>query len=411
MKKNNVVSECRRVRWRGRAGWLVANDRLALCWLSGGGHLASFSQRRGRVPDLNLVWEAPWKTIEPQRYSEKRDAPRYGRGPVGRTLSGYTGHMVCVDYFGAPSKEEELSGLPLHGELGCSRWTLAKKSVRDGLLRLSMRGAAASAGLAMLREITLRENESVVCVSETLANKRNRDAYFQWVQHATFGPPFLRAGESVCVLPGTRSKTSPHGYEGSGALQDGREFLWPMAPAIDGGALDISQPFNQEGRGFVATSLLGGDRGSTFTYVAVLNWRLGLLAGYVFRRSEFPWAAIWEENCARSAEPWRGKVQARGLEFGNSPLPFGLKDAILAGPLFGVPGIGCLPARGKQRASYAMFVAEVPETWRAISGITVHGKTIVISGPGTQDRVELPASGLAELWPAVEKTSKSRAGS
>jgi hypothetical protein len=399
IKKVKSGVACRAVLWRKRPGWLLANEQIALCCLRGGGHLASLSLRTGPAPNVNLLWEPSWQTIEPERYSKQKHSQRFGFPPAGRYLSGYAGHSLCVDYFGAPSEEETLLGLPLHGEVASSRWTLVEKAAQGGLGRLKVRCAAPTAGLIVQRDITLRANESIACVTETISNKTNRDHYFQWAQHTTFGPPFLQAGESVCLMPGTRSKTWPLGYEGKEALENDREFIWPKAPAKNGGFLDLSQPFTANGRGFIATTLLSEDRDSQLAYVAVLNWQLGLLAGYCFRRSDFPWVANWEENCARIDAPWGGKTQARGLEFATSPLPLGLRDAILGGALFGVPAICCLPARGVRAASYAMFATEVPHTWRTITGISIRGNRLVVTGPNSEERIELPARGLSELWP------------
>ncbi len=382
-------------RWRGRSACLLANEHLSLSWLLGGGHLASLSLHSTPAHDVNLLWEANWRTIDPQKYSQRKHQRTYGPPPAGKFLSGFTGHALCLDYFGAPSAEETFLGLPLHGEIPSSRWALASKSSSRGLARATLRAKAPAAGIALRRDVELRAGESVACVTEVITNAKNRDHYFQWVQHVTFGPPFLQTGESVCLLSGTRAKTWPLGYEGKCPLQSDSEFAWPQAPAAGGGTLDISQPFTSAAGGFVATTL--SDQNSPLGYVAVLNWRLGLLAGYCFRRADFPWIAIWEENRARSGPPWNGKTQARGLEFGTSPLPVGLDDAILAGPLFGVPTIRRLPARGQEKASYAIFAVEVPTTWRTVSKIAAGSNAIVLIGPNPSDRIELPASGLAEI--------------
>jgi hypothetical protein len=409
-KKSELA--CRSIRLRGRSGWRLANRNIEMHWLAGGGLLATLSRRTGAAAKQNLVWESPWPIIEPHRYSEKKHGARYGGGAVAQMLSGYTGHALCLDYFGAPSPEEEALGLPLHGEAGTRRWLLTEKSVRDGAAQLSMRVRVPSAGLTVQRDITLRESESVAYVTETVANKNNRDRYFQWVQHATFGPPFLKETDSVVAIPGTQSKTSPDDYGGHCALATDQEFIWPHAPACDGDTHDISQPFARKGRGFVATTLLGGGApDSPFTYVAVLNWKLGLIAGYIFRRADFPWAAIWEENCARAGAPWHGTAQARGLEFGNTPLPLGLEQAIQRGSLFGTPTVGRVPARGHVTASYAIFVAEIPSWWKQISGIDVRPNAIAITGSGigaqidgqTGDQIELPATHLTTLWPDLIK--------
>lgn len=410
MNKNKSGIECCAVLRRGRSGWLLANDQIALCCLRGGGHIQSFCRRSSPGTNLNLLWEPTWQTIEPWRYSKQKHGRQYGSPPLGKYLSGYTGHSLCIDYFGAPSEEEARLGLPLHGEVASNRWSLVEKGARRGVGQLRVRSAAPSAGLAVHREFALRENESIVYVTETVTNKRNRDRYFQWAEHTTFGLPFLQAGESVCLMPGTRSKTWPLGYEGKATLASDSEFAWPHAPTEDGSFLDISQPFTTSGRGFIATTLLADTHDSQLAYIAVLNWRLGLLAGYCFRRSDFPWVVNWEENCARSDSPWNGKTQARGLEFSTSPFPLGLGDAILKGPLFGVPAVRRLPARGLQTISYAMFVTEVPKTWRTISRVSVRENAIVVGAPGSSDRIEMTAGGLHEIWPDAhtkEKSSKS----
>lgn len=398
-RKAKFRMECRAASWRKRPGWLLANEHIALYCLRGGGHLASLCLRTAPAPNVNLLWEPAWQTIEPERYSKEKHGRRFGSPPAGKYLSGYAGHSLCIDYFGAPSEEEARLGLPLHGEVASSRWTLVKRGSQRGLGLLSVRSAAPSAGLLVERDITLRTKESVAYVTETITNKTTRDRYFQWAQHTTFGPPLLQAGESVCLMPGTRSKTWPLGYEGKEALESDREFTWPNAPAASGGVLDISQPFTTNGRGFIATTLLAEPRNSQLAYVAVLNWRLGLLAGYCFRRCDFPWVANWEENRARTDAPWGGKTQARGLEFATSPLPLGLRDAILGGSLFGVPAMRCLPARALQRASYLMFATEAPHSWRTITGINVRGDLLRVMGPNPEECIELTAQGLSEIWP------------
>ena len=176
-KKSELT--CNAIRLRGRCGWRLANRSIEMHWLAGGGLLATLSRRTGAAAHQNLVWESPWPIIEPHRYSEKKHGARYGGGAVAQMLSGYTGHALCLDYFGAPSPAEESLGLPLHGEAGTRRWLLTKKSVRDGAAQLSMRVRVPSAGLTVQRDIILREHESVAYVTETVANKNNRDRYFQ----------------------------------------------------------------------------------------------------------------------------------------------------------------------------------------------------------------------------------------
>jgi hypothetical protein len=393
--KEKIGTACRRTQWRGRPALFLANDRLALCFLLGGGHLASLSCRTGLASSVNLLWEANWRTIDPQEYSQRAHGRKFGPPPAGQFLSGFTGHALCLGYFGAPSNEESKLGLPLHGEAASSGWTVAEQRTSRHTAAVKLRITCPVAGLKIERDISLRSGESVAHVQETLTNQQILDTYFQWVQHVTFGPPLLSAGESACLVPGSRSKTWPLGYEGKCALKNNSEFPWPSAPGNDGAPLDLTQPFVREGRGFVAATLL--DLNSETGYVVVLNWRLGLVAGYLFRRNDFPWVAIWEENRARTGPPWNGKTQARGVEFGTSPMPLGLRNAIEAGPVFGVPTVRCLPARSQLKASYAIFVAEAPPDWRTISGITTSADSITIAGPDPKQPIVLQAAGIGEL--------------
>lgn len=65
--------------------------------------------------------------------------------------------------------------------------------------------------------------------------------------------------------------------------------------------------------------------GREIGFVSALNWELGLVFGYCFRSVDFPWLAIWHENCAREYAPWNGKTQTLGLEFGTTPMSVGKK--------------------------------------------------------------------------------------
>jgi hypothetical protein len=250
------------------------------------------------------------------------------------------------------------------------------------------------AGLRFQRELRMRRDEPVVYVSETVFNLRTTDHFFHWTQHVTLGPPFLQAAESMVFLPAQRAITWPHGYEGKSLLANSREFTWPNAPAEDGSMADISRPFALPGKGFVAAALLNPKR--DLTSVAALNFRLGLVLGYCFPRKAFPWVAVWEENCARQDSPWKGKTQARGVEFGTTPMPIGKREAFANGPLFGTPTCQCVPAMGKLRVTYAIFLTPVNSAWREILDIELGKQSITVVG-SNNERVAVPASDVKTI--------------
>ncbi|HUC42200.1 MAG TPA: hypothetical protein VL913_00510 [Candidatus Micrarchaeaceae archaeon] len=394
MKKKSGL-RCGAIRWRGRQAVVIGNEAIALEWLLGGGHLASVKAHSAEGDSPNFLFEAPWKTIEPYRYSAKKHSRIYSPPPEGSYLAGYTGHVICLDFFGVPTREETRAGLPLHGELASRRWIAAQKKVSRGSARLVLRGSAPIARLRFEREVVVHEGEPAAYVTETVTNALKFDRFVQWVQHATFGPPFFKENESVCVMPAARCRTGPYEYEGSPALPVNQDFAWPLAPDYTGGEHDVSKPFAVPGRGFVATVLL--DQSVPVAYMAVLNWRLGRVFGYCFRSADYPWVVFWEENKVRKPAPWNGTTQARGLEFGNTPTPEGMQESVLAGRLFDVPRLTRLPAAGRLTIPYVMFTAAVPNSWRMVTRIEARGGKIILTESDGAPKVEIPARDVDQL--------------
>ncbi len=382
-----------KTRWHNRPAYCLNNGVVQLTTLTGGGHIADFRLLDPTGSTVNALWEAPWVTMDPDKFRSQH-VRNYGPRPVGRFLAAFTGHAVCVDYFGMPSEAEAAQGLALHGEAANSLWKLLKLNQSGAEAHLSLAVRLRSAGLRFRRELRLCRNESVVYVEEKVINERAQDHFFHWAQHVTLGLPLLHPEESAIALPGTRAVTWPHGYEGASLVRDNQEFNWPDAPAIDGGNLNLTRPFSREGKGCVASVLLDPQR--ELGFVAALNWRLGLLLGYCFRRSDFPWVTIWEENVTRKYVPWDAKARARGIEFSSTPMPVGKEETFARGSLFGTPTFRRIPAKSELRAPYVAFLSRVSKGWRSIRNIqAVRDKIMVTEERGEQ--LVLQASGLKKL--------------
>ena len=103
---------CETVRWKDRDAIRLSNGVVELTSLTGGGHLASFrflDEDRGSLQ--NVLWEAPWTTHDPNRSWSKEMSRLYGPSETGKFLAGFTGHALCMDYFGEPSAEQAAAGL------------------------------------------------------------------------------------------------------------------------------------------------------------------------------------------------------------------------------------------------------------------------------------------------------------
>jgi hypothetical protein len=367
------------IQWKNRRAYRLSNGTVEVIVLEGGGHIADF---RLCGSQLNLLWEAPWQTIEPQTFSPREHATFYGDAAVGKLLSGYTGHALALPYFGMPSTAEAAQGLALHGEAASSQWSIIRAVGDDNSGSLLMEVALPVYKLQVQRKISLNIDSCVVSITEIVTNRAGSEVEFQWVEHAAFGKPLFTNGEASLYISATRGTTWPLGYEGHDFLLNDAEIQWPHAPSIDGGSTDLSQPFVRDGTGFVAALLTDPNRENAFAVVH--NRRSALAAGYSFDRARFPWIALWEENRAREYAPWNGITRARGVEFGTSPMPLGLDHARRMHTLFDTPVLAHLAGNASSETQYQLFVSPVPADWTQIKDVRQSGTTLVVRGDGTK---------------------------
>jgi hypothetical protein len=228
---------------------------------------------------------------------------------------------------------------------------------------LVLRTRLAEARLDFERRIHLAANGKVVCIREAVTNLTALDRPVGWTQHATLGPPFLEKGRTQFRAPATRSKVYETDFAGDkGPYAPGAEFDWPNAPRKGGGVIDLRTYTNLPVSGGLTTHLLDPHRQHVFFVAWSPTSKLAF--GYVWKRADFPWLAIWEENYSRTGAPWNGKTLTRGMEFGASPMPETRRQMIERGSLFGVPGYRWIPAKSTVVAAYCAFAGTagaVPE--------------------------------------------------
>src|SRR5262249_57936794 len=128
-------------------------------------------------------------------------------------------------------------------------------------------------------------------------------------------------------------------------LQPAAEFDWPLAPGVDGRAIDL-QRFTSAPSSCAFTAHLM-DPSLPQAFFVAFSPASRLAFGYAWRRADFPWLGIWEENRSRSASPWNGGTIARGMEFGVSPFPESRRRTVERGRLFDTPTFRSLPARAR----------------------------------------------------------------
>lgn len=340
-----------RISHRGRRAAAIETGRLRVTVLEGGGHVAEILDKTTGVSPL---WTPEWPSIDPDSFDPARHAD-YGGGPEARLLAGIEGHNLCLDIFGVPTPEEAAAGFGVHGEA-----PVLHHEIEQAGGELVARVALPAAQLRFERRIALLEG--AVRFRERVENTSICDRPVGWTQHVTLGPPFLEKGGVDFRLSATRSQVFEGRFGGDDYLEPGAVFDWPNAPRRGGGRVDL-RPFTNAPASSAYTAHLMDPAHEDAFFVA-FSPRLRLAFGYVWRRAEFPWLGIWEENLSRKAPPWNGRTITRGMEFGVSPFPETRRAMIARGPLFDTPTFRWIPARTTVEAEYWAIVQdarEVPE--------------------------------------------------
>ena len=340
----------------GRRATSIENERLRVTVLHEGGHIAQILDKASGVSPL---WIPPWPSIEPSTYDRARH-PEYGNDSESKLLAGIMGHNLCLDIFGEPSEEEAAAGMTVHGEGSIVRYELSADSGA-----LVARAQFPIAQLRFERQIRFG-GERAIEVRETLENLSAADRPIAWTQHATLGPPFLERGRTEFRASATRSRVLEGDYGQPGAYQKpGADFDWPNVPNIQGGYTDLrvynSAPVSA---GFTAHLL---DPQREHAYFVAFSPTSKLAFGYVWRRADFPWLGIWEENDSRALPPWNGRTLTRGMEFGVSPISETRRKMIERNRLFGVPCYRWIPAKTTVRVVYWAMLAPADRVPQALA--------------------------------------------
>jgi hypothetical protein len=307
------------IRYRGRRATSIENELVRITVLHEGGHIAEILDKPSGV---NPLWTPPWESIEPSTY-DLRKHPEYGADSESKLLSGIMGHNLCMDIFGGTSAEEAAAGLTVHGEASVAVYEV---TAADAELTQSARFPQSK--LRLERRISLAGR--VVEVVEAVENESATDRPIAWTEHVTLGPPFLEKGATQFRAPVAKSEML---QEGVGDLR-----LYTDAPVSGGFTTHLMDPSRDT------------------AYFVAWSPRSQVALGYVWRRADFPWLGVWEENYGRMSPPWNGRTLTRGMEFGASPMPETRRQMIERGNLFGVPAFRWIPARTRVEVRYSAVI-------------------------------------------------------
>jgi hypothetical protein len=280
------------------------------------------------------------------------------------------GHFLCLDRWGQPSAAEEKNGMFFHGEATRVEWKVSRDAVAEpNFVRAEMAAMLPMAGIEVQRRVRLSQNTAFFAVTETVTNINKLGRVLNMVQHSTIAPPFL--DENTVVDSNAR-----RGFMQSSPLPNPEEpsVYWPQA-LKDGQPVNLRHLTNDPDPNVVSFVI-----DENFGWATAVNAAQGLLIGYIWKTSDYPWFNAWRDVK-------NGKPNARGLEFGTTGLhqPFGV--LVSKGRIFGRPIYAYLDAGQNMTKSYASFLVKVPRDFLGVQRITYEsGRLLIEERSGTAAR-------------------------
>ncbi len=361
----------------GREAWVLDNGQFRISALRGGGHLAeirlvSDDSRKS----LNPMRIPHYPTIDPNTYDPAKHDAIYGDDPHRWLSSGYMGHLLCFPIYGPPSADEARAGLGNHGEAPIVEWKEIGVERQPNAITLRYGADLPKTQFRVERAITLRAGDRFARVEEWVENLANFDRPVNWMQHATFGPPFVEPGKTIMDVAAHRGLVT-RGRPESASLKLDSPVEWPNGTSIDGAPVDLRRFQRREHAGTYVALLLDTNRPTQFFTMRHSEYRF--LIGYAFPAEGNPWIADWQENRSNRQRPWNGQVIARGVEWGSSPFAEGLRNSVERGQLFGAPTYRWIGGRQRLKTEFVVFVVEIPDGFPGVRDVTLdHGAPVIV---------------------------------
>lgn len=350
--------------FHGRRAWVLSNGLIRVTLLAGGGHIAEIRLLSDDPKkNVNPMRVPHYQTIEPHRYNADRDDSIFGKTPHRWLSSGYMGHLLCFPIYGSPSAAEAQAGLGNHGEAPIVEWHEEKAVTDSNGITFRYAADLPKTQFHVERAVRLNQQQRFIHVEEWVQNLAPYDRPINWMEHATFGPPFIEPGKTILDA----SATSGLVANGAGSLQPNSTVTWPQGKATDGQSVNLRAFQSKPHSGTYYALRLDPSRTEQFFTIYHPDYRV--LIGYLFPAKDNWWLADWQENRRIAELPWNGQVVARGLEFGTSPFAEGLQKSVERGSLLNTPTYQWIGAHQKLKKEFTIVLFEIPEHFQGVKDL------------------------------------------
>ncbi len=362
--------------FHGRDAYFLENAKMRVAALRGAGHIAELRLKSDDPKvGLNPMRVPHFPTIEPWEYDPAKDDAIYGGGTNKLLMSGYMGQLLNFPTFGGPSDSEAANGLGNHGEALTQEWKLDRTEADDNEVMIWYSAHLPRTQYNVGRVLTLPADETVLYVEEWVENLTDYDRPAMWVEHCTFGPPFVEPGKTILDMSAGKGAVRS-GEDPTNSLASG-EIIWPDGKAADGRPVSLRAMQPAPNAGTYAGFLM--DPKGEHAWFTMYNDDMNVLVGYLWKTADFPWIGDWQENGRNKQVPWEGKVKARGMEFGTTPFGGPMRSVVGEGDLWGTPQYRWIPGRQRVTTRYIAFLLQIPDDFHGVSDVQVKDGEIQVT--------------------------------
>lgn len=274
---------------------------------------------RLKALDLDVLWSSPMGLRDPRTTRPSCEG-------MGAFMDQYEGGWQEVLPSGGPPSAWMGALWGQHGETTTLPWEWRVESDRPDEVALSLRVRLLRYPLLIHKVLRLRDERASLEIEERLTNEGAQPVDLMWGHHPTVGEPFLSALCRFHMAGGTVRVPEERTFDTQRA-QPGATDSWPTVPAVDGGALDLSQmpaPDDHTAEFLYITNMTEG-------WFAMTNDDLGAGYGMCWDVRVFPHLWYWQVAQGAFGYPWYGRTYSMALEPWTSWPGEGLAEAVRRG--------------------------------------------------------------------------------
>jgi galactose mutarotase-like enzyme len=287
--------------YKGMRTLILENEFLRIVFLLDKG--SDMIELRYKPLDIDLMWHSPQGHVNPKEYvasivtQESSFNDLYGGG-----------WQDALPVIGNGPQEAHGAKYGTHGETPVIPWSCKIDEEAGSAASAIMSVKGVRYPFQLEKKVQISKDESRLTIRETLTNTAPQDLEFFWLQHPSFGAPFLAPGDQIALPVGSEIENfveiNPNGRVGDG------KFRWPkaMGKQLETNEIDLSLVPPKD---LVAeeTNFVRVKEG----WYSLTNPKIGLQFRLDWDSKIFPWLWFWQ-NYNLPNYPYYGEAWNIALE-------------------------------------------------------------------------------------------------